>query len=75
MVMVENLDSVISEMELYADKFNVPIMQKDGIEYLINYIKKHDIKNILEIGTAIGYSAIKMATCNNKIHVTKIERD
>ena len=38
--MVENLDSVISEMELYADKFNVPIMQKDGIEYLINYIKK-----------------------------------
>ena len=75
MVMVENLDSVISEMELYADKFNVPIMQKDGIEYLINYIKKHDIKNILEIGTAIGYSAIKMATCKDKIHVTTIERD
>ena len=75
MVMVENLDSVISKMELYADKYNVPIMQKDGIEYLISYIKKHDIKNILEIGTAIGYSAIKMATCKDKIHVTTIERD
>ena len=75
MVMVENLDSVISEIELYADKYNVPIMQKDGIEYLINYIKKHNIKNILEIGTAIGYSAIKMATCKDKIHVTTIERD
>ena len=73
--MVENLDSVISEIELYADKFNVPIMQKDGIEYLISYIKKHNVKNVLEIGTAIGYSAIKMATCKEHIHVTTIERD
>ncbi len=73
--MVENLDSVISDIELYADKFNVPIMQKDGIEYLISYIKKHDVKNILEIGTAIGYSAIKMATCKANVHVTTIERD
>lgn len=73
--MVENLNSVISDIELYADKYNVPIMQKDGIEYLINYIKKHDIKNVLEIGTAIGYSAIKMATCKEDVHVTTIERD
>ena len=50
-------------------------MQKDGIEYLCNYIKDNNIKNILEIGSAIGYSSIKMAKVNDNIRVTTIERD
>ena len=62
-------------MEEYAKEKNVPIMLKDGIEYLCNYIEKNQIKNILEIGTAIGYSAIKMALVEENIHVTSIERD
>ena len=50
-------------------------MQKDGIEFLINYIKENNIKNILEIGTAIGYSSIRMALVNENIKVTTIERN
>ena len=50
---------MLKEIEEYAKEKNVPIMLKDGIEYLCNYIEKNQIKNILEIGTAIGYSAIK----------------
>ena len=50
-------------------------MQKDGIEFLTNYIKENNIKNILEIGSAIGYSAIKMALVDSNIKVTTIERD
>ena len=38
-------------------------------------IKKHNIKHILEIGTAIGYSAIMMCLVNDDIVVTTIERD
>lgn len=65
----------ILEIEKYALKNNVPIMEKDGINYLTNYIKQNNIRNVLEIGTAIGYSAIKMALVNNDIKITTIERD
>lgn len=63
------------ELEEYAKKNNVPIMQPDGIKFLKNYIEKNNIKNILEIGSAIGYSAICMAKLNKEIKVVTIERD
>lgn len=63
------------ELEEYAKINNIPIMQKDGILYLINYIKENNIKSILEIGSAIGYSAIMMASINSDIRITTIERD
>ena len=65
----------IQEIEEYAINNNIPIMQKDGIEFLLNYIKENNIKNILEVGTAIGYSSIRMALVNEDIKVTTIERD
>lgn len=54
---------------------NVPIMQEEGIEFLINYIKENSIHSILEIGSAVGYSAISFATVREDIFVTTIERD
>ena len=65
----------LEKLEEFAKKNNIPIMQKDGIEFLTNYIKENNIKNILEIGTAIGYSSIKMALVSDDIKVTTIERD
>lgn len=65
----------LEKLENYAKINNIPIMQKDGIEFLIKYIKENNIKNILEIGSAIGYSSIKMALVSNDIKVTTIERD
>lgn len=62
-------------LEEYAKENNIPIMQKDGIDFLTNFIKENNIKNILEIGTAIGYSAIKMCLVDESITVTTIERD
>ena len=66
---------MIKEIEKYAQDNNIPIMLPDGIDYLCNYIKENNIKNILEIGTAIGYSAIRMAQINHNIKVTTNERD
>ena len=66
---------MINDIEEYAKKNNIPIMQKDGIEFLCNYIKENNITNILEVGTAIGYSAIKMCLVNDNVKVTTIERD
>lgn len=65
----------LAKIEKYAKDNNIPIMQKDGIEFLTDYIRKNNIKNILEIGSAIGYSAIKMALVDEDIKVTTIEKD
>ena len=73
--MVDNYKEVIRDIIDYAEKENIPIMQKEGIYYLTSYIDKHDITNILEIGTAIGFSAIMMSMVRDNIKVTSIEKD
>lgn len=65
----------IQEMEDYADKHNVPIMQKESIDYIKNTIDAFHLYEILEIGTAIGYSAINFASVNEGVRITSIERD
>lgn len=66
---------MFKELEEYASINHIPIMQKDGILFLCKYIEDNNIKNILEIGSAIGYSAIRMASINNNIYITTIEKD
>lgn len=70
-----NKDKRLEKLELYAKEKNIPIIQNEGLMYLINEIKIANVKNILEIGTAIGYSAINFALINENINVTTIERD
>lgn len=65
----------MERLELYAKENNVPIMQKDGILYLCNYIKENNIKSILEVGSAIGYSSIMMASIDKDIRIKTIEKD
>lgn len=69
------IDENIKEMEEYAEEHSVPIMNKRGMNFLCKFIEKNEIKTILEIGTAIGYSAIRMALVNKNIHIVSIERD
>lgn len=65
----------IKEIKQYAFRNDVPIMQDEGIDFICNYIKEHHCKNILEIGTAIGYSAIRFAKIYDDVHVTTMEID
>lgn len=65
----------IKEMEDYAKAHDVPIMETHGIMFMCDFIREHNIKSILEIGSAIGYSAIRMALMDDEIHITTIERD
>lgn len=69
------MDLYIEAMEAYAVENNIPIMQKEGILFLQEVIKKHNVKRILELGSAIGYSAIQMCRMDNEIEVVTIERD
>lgn len=67
------ITDLFKEMEEYARINNIPIMQSSAINYICDLIKDRGIKNILEIGTAIGYSTIKM--CDKCDFVISIERD
>jgi predicted O-methyltransferase YrrM len=65
----------IRKLEEYAKINNIPIMEKEGILFLLSLIKENKVIFILEIGSAIGYSAINMALINKNIKITTIERD
>lgn len=69
------MKQLIMDMEEYANEHNVPIIEKKSIAFIMKYIKNHNIKNVLEIGSAIGYSAILMASASEDVYVTTIERD
>ncbi len=73
--MEQNVKSKLEKMEVYASKHDVPIMQKAGIAFLQTYIHEHNVTRILELGSAIGYSAIQMAIVNPNIQVDSVERD
>ena len=73
--MVKNTSTQIKEIKEYAICNKIPIMQDAGIDFLTTFIIKHQIKNVLEVGTAIGYSAIMMSLCSPNLKVTTIERD
>lgn len=65
----------IQELEKYAHQNHIPIMMQDGIAFMLSYIKENQVRSILEIGAAIGYSAIRMCLLSPNIHVTTVERD
>lgn len=52
---------LLKEMEDYASEYNIPIINKVSSDLLIDTVKKTAPKSILEIGTAVGYSALLMA--------------
>ena len=65
----------INDIKLYAAKNSIPIMRDGGVDFICDYIREHKIKRILEIGTAIGFSAIEFARVAPDITVTTIELD
>ncbi|MFC7364766.1 MULTISPECIES: O-methyltransferase [Bhargavaea] len=65
----------ILEIEQYARDQRVPIMQLEGMEALLQILRVQRPERILEIGTAIGYSAIRMAEALPGTEVVTIERD
>lgn len=66
---------ILAELEDYAKDNFIPIIQRPSLELLKLVIKLTGSKNILELGTAIGYSAIAMARLDEEISITSIDRD
>ena len=69
------MKETIFQMERYAEANNIPIIEVDSIKFIMKYIKLNNVKSVLEIGTAIGYSAILMANASESVEITTIEKD
>lgn len=65
----------MSDLKQFAKDNHVPIIQDGGLDFLLKTIKKINAKDILELGSAIRYSAISMARLSDDIHIDTIERD
>lgn len=72
----------LKEMEVFAKNNNVPIVRKQTLSVILDLVKekveekeknKKEIR-ILELGTAIGYSSINMASIDNNIVIDTIEK-
>lgn len=66
----------LKEMEEYAEENHVPIIEPESAQFLKMMIVMNKPKRILEIGTAIAYSAIIMVeTMGEGSKVTTLERN
>lgn len=54
-------DPLIEEMEMYAQEHNVPILSWQSADFLEQMVLLKNPKRVLELGTAIGYSTIRIA--------------
>lgn len=67
--------STLKALEEEAETNQIPIMEKDGIAFLKQLMRLQKPLKVLEIGTAIGYSALQMASVNQEIKIVTVERD
>lgn len=61
-------------IEEYAKNYNIPIISKESLSFLLLLLNSKNTKTVLEIGTAIGYSAINMALANPNLSIDSIEK-
>lgn len=66
--------SEIKKIHDMARENAIPIMLDDGMEFLLQYIREHEeVRDILEIGTAVGYSSIRMALIRWDMKIDTLE--
>ena len=53
---IEKILKLLEDEECYAKENFVPIIRPNSAKFLHNFVKENNIKSILEIGTAIGFS-------------------
>lgn len=73
--LIQPRDGILSEMEEYALLNGVPIMEQAGIETMLQLLRIQQPETILEVGTAIGYSAMRMAFALPQANIITLERD
>ncbi len=68
-------DPIVAQMKEYAKQHRVPIIEEQSLVVLLSLIMIKQPKAILEIGTAIGYSALRMAKAYRHSQVVTVDID
>lgn len=68
-------NELFQEMEREAMENQIPIMSPHSLETMLQIIRIQAPQRILEIGTAIGYSALRMAEVCPNTKIVTVERD
>ena len=71
----EQVTGSLKELENFARKENIPIIPHETVAYFRFLMETIQPKNILEIGTAIGFSALLMAQHAPEAKITTIDRN
>ncbi len=69
------IEALFETMRSYAAEHHVPIMEEQGIGELLELLQRQNPQRLLELGTAIGYSALRMADALPGTSIDTIERD
>jgi predicted O-methyltransferase YrrM len=70
----EQLSNLINSIALRSKADKIPMVRKQTIDLIVNFINEHQCQTILEIGTGYGYSAYVMATCVSVKQLITIEK-
>lgn len=73
---ISRRDGIFADMERFAKEHEVPISQIETIRFIELLIRIGKVKRVLEVGAAIGYSAISMAYAGaEKVDTVEINAD
>lgn len=67
------LNEYLADLRTHAEEKHVPIILRDTETLILNLIRIKNPQRILEIGTAVGYSASCFATASLNVKVTSLE--
>lgn len=71
----EETDPVLVSLSMRAQRDGVPVLSGEGLRFLRQVLTMTAARNVLEIGTAVAFSAIAMAKHHSGIEVVTVERD
>lgn len=67
--------SDVESLKQEAREKGIPVMQDEGLCFICEYIRAHNVRTILEIGSATGCSAIQFASVSADIRIVTVELD
>ena len=70
----EEVISKLKDVKQYAKENFVPIIRDESAKFMFDFVRKNQFKNILEIGTAVGYSGCILLSASNG-HLTTVDKN
>ncbi len=67
--------SDVESLKQEARENGIPVMQDEGLCFICDYIRAHNVRTILEIGSATGCSAIQFASVSDDVRIVTVELD